>query len=76
MSLDNLLSLDESQAKTVRSAVRAWCDKYKVPSGSERERAAMSAAINCALSGETSQAALLETIGIEMRIMQYKMPSD
>lgn len=76
MSLFNLSLLDDNQTKTVKEAVRAWCARYNVPAGSEREGAAMIAAVKRALSGEKSHAALLEAISIEMRIQQYKLPSD
>lgn len=74
MSLFNLMSLDDAAIENVTAVVQQWCEKYKVSISTERGQAAMNAAINRALSGEKSPAALLEAISIEMRLQQYRQP--
>jgi hypothetical protein len=56
--------------------VRQWCADYHVSLDTARGKAAVDAAVNRALTGETAPEALREAIGIEMRLEQYRNPLD
>lgn len=76
MSLLNLLTLSDEDINTVTAVVREWCEKHQVSIDSERGRAAMSEAVQICVAGESVREIIADKLARNMRIIQFKQPSD